>query len=63
MPLSARLRNVDLTLQCERCGKLIVKKGDWFLRASTFKCGECKGELRLTSGDKVALFAKHAHLA
>jgi hypothetical protein len=44
MPLSAGLRNVDLTLQCERCGHLIIKKGGWFITASTFKCDECKGE-------------------
>jgi hypothetical protein len=63
MGLSARLRNVDLTLECERCGHLIIKKGDWFITASTFKCAECKGEVRLTYSGKVALFAKHAHLA
>jgi hypothetical protein len=27
MALSARLRNVDLTVQCEHCGHLIIKKG------------------------------------
>ena len=63
MPLSARLRNVDLTLECERCGHLIIRKGGWFITVSTFKCDECKGEVRLTYSDKVALFAKHAHLA
>ena len=63
MPLSAGLRNIDLALQCKRCGHLIVKKGVWFITASTFKCNECKGEVRLTYTDKVALFAKHAHLA
>ena len=60
MTLSAQLRNVDLTLECERCGHLIVKKGVWFVCVSTFKCVECKSELRLTYSDKVALFAKHA---
>jgi DNA-directed RNA polymerase subunit RPC12/RpoP len=63
MPLSVRLRNVDLTLECKRCGHLIVKQGVWFTTASIFKCNECKGEVRLTYSDKVALFAKHAHLA
>jgi DNA-directed RNA polymerase subunit RPC12/RpoP len=63
MPLSARLRDVDLTLECERCGNPIIKKGSWFSAASIFKCAECKGEVRLTYSDKVALFAKHAHLA
>ena len=62
MTLAARLRNVDLTLECERCGHSIIKKGDWFICVSKFKCAECKGELRLTYSDKVALFAKHARL-
>ena len=63
MPLSGRLRDVDLTLECQRCRHLIIKKGNWFLRASTFKCDKCKGEVRLTYSDKIALFAKHGHLA
>jgi hypothetical protein len=63
MTLSARLRNVDLTLECKRCGHLIVRSGVWFISVSTFKCDECRGELQLTYSDKVALFAKHAHLA
>jgi Zn finger protein HypA/HybF involved in hydrogenase expression len=63
MSLSALLRNVDLTLECKSCGHLIIKKGDWFITASTFKCDQCKGEVRLTYSDKVALFDKHAHLA
>ena len=62
MTLSAALRDVDLTLPCERCGYLIIKKGGWFMTASTFKCAECKGALRLTYSDKIELFAKHAHL-
>jgi uncharacterized OB-fold protein len=55
MPLSVRLREVDLTLECKRCGHLIVKQGVW--------CEECKSEVRLTYNDKAALFTKHAHLA
>jgi hypothetical protein len=62
LPLSARLRRVDLTLECKHCAHLIIKKGEWFITASTFKCDVCKGEVRLTYSDKVALFAKHAHL-
>jgi hypothetical protein len=63
MALSTRLRNVNLTLECKLCGHVIVKKGVWFMTASTFKCQACKGERRLTYTDKVSLFAKHAHLA
>ncbi len=62
MTLSSRLRDVELTLECKFCGHLIVKKGVWFMTVSTFKCRECNGERRLTYSDKVALFAKHAHL-
>jgi hypothetical protein len=60
--LSSRLRDVELTLECKLCGQLIVKKGVWFITASTFKCHGCKGEMGLTYSDKVALFAKHANL-
>jgi DNA-directed RNA polymerase subunit RPC12/RpoP len=63
MALSVRLLNVDLTLECERCGHLIVKRGGSFITVSIVKCAECKGEVRLTYSDKVALFAKHGHLA
>jgi hypothetical protein len=62
--LSTRLlRNVDLTLECERCGYLTVKRGSWFMTINTFKCRVCKDERRLTYSDKVELFAKHEHLA
>jgi transposase-like protein len=61
--LSTRLRNVDLTPECKRCGHLTVKKGASFMTISTFKCQVCKSERRLTYSDKVALFAEHAHLA
>jgi phage FluMu protein Com len=60
--LSTRLRNVDLTLECQLCGHLIVKKGGWFMTISTVKCPVCKGERRLTYPDKLALFAKHGQL-
>ena len=63
MTLSSELRHVDLTLECKRCGYLIVKKGTWFMTVSTFKCCKCKAEQRLTYSDKLALFAKHAYLA
>jgi hypothetical protein len=61
--LSTQLRHVDLTLKCKGCGYLIVRRGTWFMTASTFKCCKCKTELRLTYSDKIALFAKHMHLA
>ena len=62
MPLSSKLRYVDLTLECKSCGHLIVKRGVWFMTASSFKCDQCKVPVRLTYSDKLALFAKHAHL-
>jgi hypothetical protein len=63
VPLSSQLRYVDLTLECRGCGHSIVKRGVWFMTVSTFKCENCKAELKLTYSDKLALFAKHAHLA
>lgn len=63
MTLSAGLRYVDLSFECKRCGNSIIKSGAWVISVSVFRCAECKGELRLTYSDKVALFAKHAHLA
>ena len=64
MPLSARLRNVDLTLACKHCAYLMVKKGSWFMTVSTSQSATiAKGEVQLTYSDKVALFAKHEHLA
>jgi hypothetical protein len=63
MALSPALRYVDLTLECELCGHLIIRRGGYFWTVSTFKCQGCKGERRLTYSDKVALFAKHSHLA
>jgi hypothetical protein len=63
MSLSAKLRDVDLTLDCKLCGHLIVKKGSWFWTVASFKCRTCKVEQPLTYSDKVSLFAKHTHLA
>ncbi len=63
MALSSALRYVDLTLECELCGFLMTRAGVWFWTASTFKCQKCKGQRRLSYSDKVALFAKHSHLA
>jgi hypothetical protein len=60
--LSTRFRNVDLTLECKRCGHLTVKKGSWFMTISTFRCQVCKDERPLTYSDKLALFAKHEPL-
>jgi late competence protein required for DNA uptake (superfamily II DNA/RNA helicase) len=60
--LSTRLPNVDLTLECKRCGHLTAKKGSWVMTINTFKCRVCKDERRLTYSDKLALFAEHEHL-
>jgi hypothetical protein len=62
MTLSARLRNVDLTFQCKRCGHPITKSGTWVVAVSTFKCAKWKTELHLGYRDKVELFAKHARV-
>ena len=62
MPLSASLRNINLTFRCPRCGHALVMKGAWFQTVRGFKCEGCQRMLRLTYDDKVALFDKHAHL-
>jgi len=63
MPLSLRLRHVDLTLQCSYCGRPLIKNGQWFMIASRFKCAGCKREVRISYDEKVTLFERHAHLA
>jgi DNA-directed RNA polymerase subunit RPC12/RpoP len=63
MSLSARLLDVDLTLECKYCGHPKIKKGQWFVVAHSFKCEKCNREVQITYKDKVALFHKHAHLA
>ena len=63
MPLTTRLQNVDLTLECKHCGHPIVKKGSWFRTSRhSFKCGGCKRDVRMTYKEKIVLFAKYAHL-
>jgi hypothetical protein len=63
MPLSNKLLDVDLTLECKHCGHLIIKNGGWFSVAHHFKCEGCNRYVRIVYDEKVALFKKHAHLA
>jgi hypothetical protein len=63
MSLSARLRPIDLRLECKHCGHPLIKNGAWFLTIAHFRCEGCKREVTVTYSDKVALFDKHAHLA
>jgi hypothetical protein len=63
MSLSTRLRPIDLTLECKHCSQPPIKNGAWFMTVHHFKCEGCKREVAVTYSDKVALFAKHAHLA
>lgn len=63
MSLSTRLRPIDLRLECKYCSQPLIKKGAWFMTVHHFKCEGCKREVAVTYSDKVALFAKHAHLA
>ena len=63
MSLSSKLRLVDLLLECKYCRQPISKKGVWFMTAHQFKCENCKRAVPITYSDKVALFAKHGHLA
>jgi hypothetical protein len=58
----ARLRHVDLTLECKYCGHLKIRQGDWFTVIHRFKCEGCNRETPMTYSDKIALFNKHADL-
>jgi hypothetical protein len=62
MPLSADLRDVDLTLECKYCGHSLIKNGAWFTVAHRFKCEGCNRETPITYSDKIVLFNKHAYL-
>jgi transposase-like protein len=59
MPLSDRLRDVDLTFNCPHCGHALLKPGKWFKSANRFKCRACQADIRLTYSAKVALFARY----
>ena len=63
MRLSARLRWVELALECKHCGHPKIKIGGWFIAIHAFKCEACKRDVPVTYSDKVALFEKNAHLA
>jgi predicted RNA-binding Zn-ribbon protein involved in translation (DUF1610 family) len=62
MPISVTLLQADLTFNCPRCARAVIKRGSWFRAVSKFKCEGCRGEARITYDDKLALFAKHAGL-
>jgi hypothetical protein len=63
MPLSLRLRDMDLTLECKHCGWPLIKNGFWFITVSHFRREGCKREVRIPYDEKVALFERYAHLA
>jgi hypothetical protein len=62
MSLSARLWDVDLTLECKYCGHPKTKNGGWYRVVPKFNCEKCKREVLITYKDKIALFDKHMHL-
>ena len=62
MPLSLKMRQVNLTLECKHCGHPITKTGRWFISVNRFKCEGCNREVPLRYSDKIALFKKHARL-
>ena len=63
MPLSPELLPVDLTLECPYCDSALVQRGSWFQTAHCFTCASCRRDIHLTYADKLALFARHAHMA
>ena len=63
MPLSKKLLDVNLTLECRYCGHSLIKKGIWFSVPHHFNCEGCNRYVPIAYTEKVALFTKHAHLA
>lgn len=62
MPLSEALSSVELTYECPHCAHPLIKKGAWFKVMRWFTCLGCGSTVMLGYDDKLALFAKHAHL-
>ena len=46
MPLSFRLLQVDLTLECKYCGHAIIKKGGWFKQPIAFSARDVNMKFR-----------------
>jgi hypothetical protein len=63
MPLSGKLSDVPITLECPHCGHRLTKNGRWLRSVQHFNCGACLRRVRIGYSDKIRLFAKHAHLA
>ena len=63
MALSNDLHDKNLVFQCQRCSRTIVRKGSWIKSIKTFRCEGCRSEVRMTYGQKLAIFERHRHLA
>jgi hypothetical protein len=62
MPLSGKMSDVSIALECPHCGHRLTKNGSWLRSVQHFNCGACLRRVRIGYSDKVRLFAKHAHL-
>jgi hypothetical protein len=62
MPLSGKLSDVPITLECPHCAHRLTKNGRWLRGARHFNCEACLRQVRIGYSDKIRLFAKHAHL-
>src|SRR5260370_35017369 len=62
MPLSGKLSDVSIDLECPHCGHRLTKNGNWLRSVQHFNCVACLRRVRIGYSDKVRLFAKHAHL-
>lgn len=63
MPLSTDLHDKNLAFQCRYCSETIVRKGSWIKSVRTFRCDACQTQVRMTYGNKAAIFERHRHLA
>lgn len=56
--LSAELFAQDMILQCPICHRAMVRKGYGIKSVKTFTCDGCHKEMRLTYGQKIAIFER-----
>lgn len=63
MPLSIDLHDKNLMFKCPNCHKTIIRRGSWIKSITTFKCEGCRAKVRMTYGQKLAIFEHHRRLA
>ncbi|WP_127298265.1 MULTISPECIES: hypothetical protein [unclassified Mesorhizobium] len=63
MALSPELFDQDMILNCPICNRAMVRKGYWIKSVKAFTCDGCHNEMRLTYGQKIAIFERHRQAA